>query len=31
MALVLQGHLISGDVIAKAGLTAQPKTKPTPR
>jgi hypothetical protein len=30
--LVLQGHLIAGDVIAEAGLAAQPKTaKPTPR
>jgi hypothetical protein len=28
---ILQGHLIAGDVIAEAGLTAQPKTKPTPR
>jgi hypothetical protein len=32
IALVLQGCLIAGDVIAEAGLTAQPKTpKPTPR
>jgi hypothetical protein len=25
IAVVLQGHLITGDVIAEAGLTAQPK------
>jgi hypothetical protein len=31
-ALVLQGRLITGDVTAEAGLSAQPKTtKPTPR
>jgi hypothetical protein len=32
IALVLQGHLVAGDVIAEAGLSAQPRaTKPTPR
>jgi hypothetical protein len=30
VAVILQGHLIAGDVIAEAGLTAQPKAaKPT--
>ena len=27
-ALVLQGRLAAGDVIAEAGLSAQPKAKP---
>jgi hypothetical protein len=32
IALVLQGHLVRGDVIAEAGLSAQPKAaKPVPR
>jgi hypothetical protein len=32
IALVLQGHLVRGDVIAEAGLSAQPKAaKPPPR
>jgi hypothetical protein len=30
IALVLQGRLTAGDVIAEAGLRAQPKAKPTP-
>jgi hypothetical protein len=30
VAVILQGHLIAGDVVAEAGLTAQPKiTRPT--
>jgi hypothetical protein len=28
---ILQGRLAAGDTIAEAGLTAQPKTKPTPQ
>jgi hypothetical protein len=32
IAVILQGHLIAGDVVAEAGLTAQPKiAKPSPQ
>jgi hypothetical protein len=31
LALVLQGHLVAGDVIAEAGLSAQPKAAKPPQ